>query len=154
MEKSKRGFHSAFTVFEPSGSGALGDPGRALSGIGLRDKHPAGLPESVSKNLLRHLLRRLRGNSSVATRQNDGKLKRKGWRFQLPLFQVAQLGFPAPLNSSHPISILARVAETVNGWSLATKDASTIARSLLHNVRNGSGEFIVAQVARELKGKK
>lgn len=37
MNKSIGAFHSAFTVLEPSGSGAVGDPGGALSGIGWRD---------------------------------------------------------------------------------------------------------------------
>lgn len=37
LNKSIGAFHSAFTVLEPSGSGAVGDPGGALSGIGWRD---------------------------------------------------------------------------------------------------------------------
>jgi hypothetical protein len=37
LNKSIGAFHSAFTVLEPSGSGALCDPGDAHSGIGLRN---------------------------------------------------------------------------------------------------------------------
>ena len=34
MNEFTEAFHSTFTVLEPSGSGAVGDPGGALSGIG------------------------------------------------------------------------------------------------------------------------
>lgn len=36
LNKSIGAFHSAFTVFGPSGPGAFDDPGGALSGIGWR----------------------------------------------------------------------------------------------------------------------